>query len=837
MNSPMRKHLHLFMAVVLVAVALYNLTAAPFSTSSARAEASSPWTLRVAPDQPPERRIHAMAYDCARNVTVLFGGLEGPGIMYLGDSDTWELSGTTWTRHSSAHFPSVMRVGGAMAYDEARHEVILYDGDVWAWDGTDWTLKTWGAVPSLGWFPGFAYDRGRSVIVAYGGSANTYETWEWDGSAWTKNSPDHTPILDRPKLAYDSARARMVLFGKNPNGIYETWEYDGTDWTNRNPASAPSPVLTLAMVYDETINRTMLLTSEPFGASAVNRMWEWDGTQWSVRTPTTQPEYRIETTMVFDRGRGKVILYGGSGITVFKDTWEWDGASGNWSETIVPANPPSSWGPMVYDSAHSEIVYSGGMGRNLSVFVETWTLSSNATRWTQQYPQHMPIGRTAFALAFDTQRSKTVLFGGTVYNGPYPTETYPNDTWEWDGTDWTQKQIANAPDGRAGEALAYDPDHGSIVLFGGSIYHGGAVTWKQDTWEYDGVNWVQKFPLHSPPSRHNAGMVYDIQRHKMVLFGGAGPSGPGPLNDTWEWDGEDWVERQLPQSPSRRQWPVMTYDAAQHVTVLFGGNYPGTDYGDTWEYDGNTWTPISADVVPSPRVGGMAYDSNRKAVVLFGSAINDTWEYRSQTNTPPEIHVDNGTVTTLVGQTAANSGTYADANADDDVNITASVGKVTKTGMNNGTWQWSYPATDGPSQSQTVTVTADDGHGGIANASFTLVIDYAFPGFLQPVDNTPTPNRVNAGQGIPIMFNLNGNWGLNILRSGYPTSQKVACPDSAPNDDIEQTTTTNAGLTYDASSGLYTYVWKTQKSWAGTCRQFNLGLNDGSSHTALFSFR
>jgi hypothetical protein len=28
-----------------------------------------------------------------------------------------------------------------------------------------------------------------------------------------------------------------------------------------------------------------------------------------------------------------------------------------------------------------------------------------------------------------------------------------------------------------------------------------------------------------------------------------------------------------------------------------------------------------------------------------------------------------------------------------------------------------------------------------------------------------------------------------------------------------------------------------QKSWAGTCRQFTLGLADGSSHIALFMFK
>ena len=98
-------------------------------------------------------------------------------------------------------------------------------------------------------------------------------------------------------------------------------------------------------------------------------------------------------------------------------------------------------------------------------------------------------------------------------------------------------------------------------------------------------------------------------------------------------------------------------------------------------------------------------------------------------------------------------------------------------------------------------------------------------------------NQVKAGQGIPIKFSLGGNRGLSIIAAGYPISVKIACDGAAPVDAIEQTTTANAGLTYDAANDQYTYVWKTQKSWAGTCRQFTLRLADGSEHIALFRFK
>jgi hypothetical protein len=34
----------------------------------------------------------------------------------------------------------------------------------------------------------------------------------------------------------------------------------------------------------------------------------------------------------------------------------------------------------------------------------------------------------------------------------------------------------------------------------------------------------------------------------------------------------------------------------------------------------------------------------------------------------------------------------------------------------------------------------------------------------------------------------------------------------------------------------YIYTWKTDKSWAKTCRQLTVRLRDGTDHIALFSF-
>ena len=95
---------------------------------------------------------------------------------------------------------------------------------------------------------------------------------------------------------------------------------------------------------------------------------------------------------------------------------------------------------------------------------------------------------------------------------------------------------------------------------------------------------------------------------------------------------------------------------------------------------------------------------------------------------------------------------------------------------------------------------------------------------------------MNAGRAVPIKFSLSGDQGLEVLAEGYPRSQRVPCDADNPVDRIEETVTAGAsGLTYDAAADEYTYVWKTDKAWAG-CRQLVLKLDDGTVHRANFKF-
>ncbi len=115
---------------------------------------------------------------------------------------------------------------------------------------------------------------------------------------------------------------------------------------------------------------------------------------------------------------------------------------------------------------------------------------------------------------------------------------------------------------------------------------------------------------------------------------------------------------------------------------------------------------------------------------------------------------------------------------------------------------------------------------------------YCAPASRDPVNNLPVINLAKAGSAIPVKFQLGGNRGFSIFAAGYPKTQAIACDPNAVVDGVEQTVTAGgSSLQYDAGSNMYTYVWKTDGAWSGTCRQLVLKFPNGSTRRADFKFK
>jgi xanthosine utilization system XapX-like protein len=163
----------------------------------------------------------------------------------------------------------------------------------------------------------------------------------------------------------------------------------------------------------------------------------------------------------------------------------------------------------------------------------------------------------------------------------------------------------------------------------------------------------------------------------------------------------------------------------------------------------------------------------------------------------------------------------ASANAEDAVSgvASASCGAVST-------------AVVGPAQ--TVACTATDNAGNTTRASAIYAVHYPFGGFAAPVGGAPAVNQVRAGSAVPVTFALGGDRGLALFKTGYPRFVGGQCG-GEPHTGAKAATA-GGGLTYDATSGAYTFLWKTEKGWAGLCGRLELGLRDGSEHHARFAF-
>ena len=130
-------------------------------------------------------------------------------------------------------------------------------------------------------------------------------------------------------------------------------------------------------------------------------------------------------------------------------------------------------------------------------------------------------------------------------------------------------------------------------------------------------------------------------------------------------------------------------------------------------------------------------------------------------------------------------------------------------------------------------VNATDNAGNSASRIVTYTVGYAFDGFLWPVKNPPNANRWKAGAPVPIRFSLNGFRGAQPEAPGYPRSSRCGGGDMEP---AARGAKKKPAFHYDRRSDTYVMLWKTEKKWAGSCREFALKLDDGSMHTAEFDF-
>ena len=300
-----------------------------------------------------------------------------------------------------------------------------------------------------------------------------------------------------------------------------------------------------------------------------------------------------------------------------------------------------------YDGRVS-LLFGGATDRE--VVGDTWGWDGRA--W-QRFAVPGPPARTFAAAAGDGQGrvflvgGSRVLFGDdTVAANRTAATRLLGDTWVWDGARWTEV-TGNQPSPRAEAAAAWDPKRQRLVLFGGYSWVEGARTYLQDTWEFNGKAWA-RFATGGPSPRSGAAIAFDPELGQVVLFGGSPAK-----NDTWVWDGTAWSEVPAPTPPPGRYDAAMAASLAGGSVLRFGGWDGQARTADTWRLRGGLWTVLKGDAPPPRNYAAMTYDVKRGCYVLFGgqdgvNVFGDVWErcgttdWKRVAKTGPRERVANG---------------------------------------------------------------------------------------------------------------------------------------------------------------------------------------------------
>ena len=254
---------------------------------------------------------------------------------------------------------------------------------------------------------------------------------------------------------------------------------------------------------------------------------------------------------------------------------------------------------------------------------ETWVYDVACDSWTQSKASG-PKGRVRATAAWVESLGKIVVFGGRWRAGASGNYTLLKDLWAYDAGDdsWSEISDGAGMSARFNHTMVSADELGKLLVFGGNTSPSGLVyTATNDVWAYsfaDGVWEKVTVAGQAPPKRFFAGGLWDGERKRFVIFGGADETLFADTakykDDLWAVDFSGatptWKRLDLKAStkPDARFWGEVVMNKAQGHYVLFGGHDDASlgNRNDLWAYDtkGDDWgTLIYGDTFNKPANG------------------------------------------------------------------------------------------------------------------------------------------------------------------------------------------------------------------------------------------
>jgi galactose oxidase-like protein len=492
------------------------------------------------------------------------------------------------------------------------------------------------------------YDAARSRLLVIGpGYYNGSETEVHSLSAgrWERlDTPGPRPPMFRGfSVVLDPLADRLLMFGgeKAFNLTNEVWALplSGTPaWTRIEPAGfLPVARKAHAAIFDPTRNRMIVYGGIVHPNNTTGDAWSLSfdsGPAWTqlylAGTPPP-PRYSYNPLAAYDPVGDRLVLFGGRRTNppmgtdeTFDDTWSLAFSTETWSPLAVasPGPPPSAAGPLLVDEAGGRLVLFGA-GSSTDV----WSFPlGGSSGWVQLPggPAPLPDWRGLVA-AIDPSARKLLTFGGFP---SYFDQGRGTATWAFDlaqGSGWSRAHPPEpvlSPADRSSHALVWDSQRERPILLGGA-----KRAYDRSAWAYREAGTPGWEPLAhdgpEPPFAFPGAAIYDPLRDRVVVYG-------GHSDEVWALSlGDDaaWTPlAPVGTPPAARQRHTAIHDPVGDRMIVYGGERPPVvdcmdTYDEVWALslaEPMRWTLLASGAGPSRARHSAIYDATGHRMIVVG---------------------------------------------------------------------------------------------------------------------------------------------------------------------------------------------------------------------------
>jgi len=408
------------------------------------------------------------------------------------------------------------RTGAAMAFDPAHGDVVMFGGrsgpdfpdDTWTWDGSGWTQQHPSLSPPPMASPMMAADpvTGRVLLVGTPPTATRAgsgeQTWSWDGSTWRQEHPAHpVPTVAPGAMAGDPVHHQVVVMVQPP------------------PVTMPLPAATPAPGSNPYVHILPLIqhVSPP-------ETWTWNGSDWSKAGASTPQAGAVR--LAWEQQEHAVVM-----LSEAPACFSFGAATGGILHgTPLPSPAPS---PMSGGAASSGDASSGPAVVVPAATPHALPISPAPPAATSfvPVPEPVPPAMVPVPAPACQDAGMTIPPSGEGSPSIACTGCQPAKVWTWDGSAWHGATLHSAPPFVIGDVVD-DPSGGGVLVVSAGR-----------SWTVTGSS-VRSADLPREVWRSQAAMAGDPAHHDVVLFGGIATR--GLAGDTWTWDGKSWTHRAGP---------------------------------------------------------------------------------------------------------------------------------------------------------------------------------------------------------------------------------------------------------------------------------------------------